>query len=107
FQLGKRSTLSINLLQNTTKPFVDSLNSQSIQSSYMYLAARGKSIGMIGEFTRFKNQAYKRGIGVIGNLELLRRTVLSLMIRYDYVDGIWNLENEDIYSGRIVITRSF
>jgi hypothetical protein len=104
FQMGNRNTLIFSLMQNTTAPFVDSLNSSSIQVSHTYLISSKFSFTGIGEYSKFKNDAFKAGGGVQLNMTIIKNLSLSLLSKYDRIHGIWNLSNANVFTGRASVT---
>ncbi len=106
-QLGLRHNIMLNYMSNTTLPGVDSLNSNSIQFNYIYLAKKGFTIGTIGEHTIYKNQAFRSGGGLTASANLIKNLSLSALVRYDKIDGLWRLENQDVWTGRLVLLWSW
>ncbi|MES2618098.1 MAG: hypothetical protein V4613_09470 [Bacteroidota bacterium] len=102
-QLGKRHTSIISCMQNITAPFVDSLNSNSIQANHTYLAGRKLALTFLGEQTQYKNGAFKTGGGLQVTSQLFRNFTLSVLTRYDKIHRLWNLENADVFTGRVVM----
>lgn len=106
-QIGQRHTSMLVYLRNTTAPSVDSLNSSSVQLSHNYIAAKGLVLGCLGEYTVYKNSAFKMGGGLMINKNLIKNLSVSITGRYDKIDGIWNLENADVFSGRMIVQWRF
>jgi hypothetical protein len=103
FQIGMRHTLMTNYMSNATLPGIDSLNSNSWQFNYNYMAKKGFSIGSIGEYTKYQNQSFKCGGGLTANANLMKNLTLSALIRYDKINGLWRLENQDVFTGRMIV----
>lgn len=102
FQIGNRNTSIINCMQNITAPFVDSLNSTSVQFAHNYLAKKGLIIGVLGEQTQYKNGAFKTGGGLQASTSLFKNFNLTLVTRYDRINKLWNLENANVFTGKLV-----
>jgi hypothetical protein len=102
-QIGQRHTSIISYMTNITAPFVDSLNSSSIQLSHNYLARKNLSAGFIGEYTTYKNGAFRGGGGLQITTALLKNFTLSLLTRYDRINKLWNLQNADVFTGRLIM----
>jgi hypothetical protein len=107
FQIGQRHTSMLVYLRNTTAPFVDSLNSSSVQLSHNFIAKKGLILGCMSEYTVYKNEAFKLGGGLTINKNLIKNLSVSITGRYDRINGIWNLENADVFSGRMVVQWRF
>lgn len=103
FQIGMRHNLVVAYLSNITAPFVDSLNSNSGQFSYSYLAKKGLSIGVVGEYTKYKNDAFRMGSGLTLGMNVIKNLSLNALFRYDKINGLWNLANQDVWTGRMVL----
>lgn len=103
FQVGMRHSSVVSYFSNITAPFVDSLNSTSLQVSHNYLAKKGLSIGLISDYTKYKNEAFKVGGGLIVSTTLSRNLTLSITTRYDKIDGLWHLKNKDVFTGKMVV----
>ncbi|HEY1047198.1 MAG TPA: hypothetical protein VGF79_12205 [Bacteroidia bacterium] len=103
FQMGQRHSSMLAYLSNVTMPFVDSLNSNSVQFTHNYLLKKTTTLGLISEYTRYKNDALKAGMGLVFTQSVIKNLTLSLTARYDKVDKLWNLKNEDVFSGRVVV----
>lgn len=103
FQIGNRNTSIISYLNNITAPFVDSLNSNSIQFSHNYLAKKGLVIGVIGEQTQYKNGAFKSGGGMQMTATLFKNFNLSLITRYDRINKLWRLDNANVFTGKLIL----
>lgn len=101
-QIGSKNISVVSWMRNITAPFVDSLNSESIQFNHTYLANVKSSIGVIGERTKFKNGAYKIGGGLQFNVHLMRNFTLSLLSRYDRIHKLWHLDNANVFTGRVM-----
>jgi len=101
-QFTQRHSIVLSWLNNSTGPSVDSLNSNSIQTTYTYMATKRLSFGTIGEYTQYKNGAFRAGGGLQISSNVFNNFSLSLMGRYDRVDGLWNLKDEDVFSGRLI-----
>ncbi len=102
-QVGQRHNMLLSFFRNITAPFVDSLNSNSVQISYNYLAKKGLSIGLQTDYLKYKNNAYKQGVGLVATSAILKNLSVSGIIRYDKIDGLWKLENKDVYTGKMVL----
>jgi len=102
-QLGNRNTSILSYLSNVTAPFVDSLNSNSIQINHTYLANKKMSLTLLSEQTKYKNGAYKMGGGLQVTSTVFRNFTLSLLARYDKVHKLWHLEDADVFTGRVVM----
>ncbi len=102
-QVGQRHNMLLSFFRNITAPFVDSLNSNSVQISYNYLAKKGLSIGLQTDCLEYKNNSYKQGVGIVATSTILKNLSISGIVRYDKIDGLWNLENKDVYTGKMVL----
>ena len=102
-QVGQRHNMLLSFFRNITAPFVDSLNSNSVQISYNYLAKKGLSIGLQTDYLKYKNNAYKQGVGLVATSAILKNLSVSGIIRYDKIDGLWKLENKDVFTGKMVL----
>jgi hypothetical protein len=102
-QVGSRNTSIFSYLSNVTAPFVDSLNSNSFQVSHTYLAKKTLSVGAIGEHTLYKNGAFRSGGGLQLTTALFRNFTLSLLTRYDRINKLWQLDNANVFTGRVVM----
>jgi hypothetical protein len=102
-QVGSRNTSVLSYLSNVTAPFVDSLNSNSFQVSHTYLAKKTMSVGAIGEHTLYKNGAFRSGGGLQVTTALLKNFTLSLLARYDRINKLWQLDNANVFTGRVVM----
>ena len=102
-QLGQRHTSMFSYMSNITAPFVDSLNSNSIQVNHTYLAKKSLSIGMLGEHTVYKNGAYRTGAGLQVSTTLMKNFTLSILTRYDRINKLWRLQDADVFTGRVVM----
>ena len=102
-QAGQRHNMLLSFFRNITAPFVDSLNSNSVQISYNYLAKKGLSIGLQTDYLKYKNNAYKQGVGLVATSTILKNLSVSGIIRYDKIDGLWKLENKDVFTGKMVL----
>jgi hypothetical protein len=102
-QIGQRHTSIISYMSNVTAPFVDSLNSNSIQLSHTYLAKRSLSAGLIGEYTVYKNDAFRAGGGLQVTTALLKNFTLSLVTRYDRINKLWQLQDADVFTGKMIL----
>jgi hypothetical protein len=107
FQIGQRHTSMLVYLRNTTAPFVDSLNSSSVQLSHNFIAKKGLILGCMSEYTVYKNEAFKLGGGLTINKNLIKNLSVNIAGRYDRINGIWNLQNADVLSGRMVVQWRF
>lgn len=103
FQMGMRHQSVVSYFSNITAPFVDSLNSNSLQVNHNYLTKKGLSIGLISDYTKYKNDAFKMGGGIIITTTISRNLSLSITSRYDKIDGLWHLENKDVFTGKMVV----
>ena len=52
---------------------------------------------------KYKNNAFKQGVGIVATSQLLKNLSISGIARYDKIDGLWNLENKDVYTGKMVL----
>lgn len=102
FQIGQRHTILLSAMKNTTAPSVDTLNAKSFQFSYNFLSSKKLSFGCLGEHTKYNSGSFKSGGGIQTTLNLLKRFSMGFLIRYDRINGLWNLRNEDVYTGRVV-----
>lgn len=102
-QAGQRHNMLLSFFRNITAPFVDSLNSNSVQICYNYLAKKGLSIGLQTDCLKYKNNAYKQGVGLVATSAILKNLSVSGIIRYDKIDGLWKLENKDVFTGKMVL----
>jgi hypothetical protein len=102
FQIGNRNTSIVNFMQNITAPFVDSLNSSSIQFTHNYLAKKGLILGLIGEQTAYKNGASKTGCGIQISSSLFKNFNLTFVSRYDHINKLWNLQNANVFTEKLV-----
>lgn len=103
FQMGMRHQSVVSYFSNITAPFVDSLNSNSIQVNHNYLAKKGLSIGFISDYTKYKNDAFKMGGGLVVTTTISRNLTLAITSRYDKIDGLWHLNNKDVFTGKMVV----
>lgn len=103
FQMGMRHQSVVSYFSNITAPFVDSLNSNSIQVNHNYQAKKGLSFGFIGDYTKYKNDAFKMGGGIVVTTTISRNLNLSITSRYDKIDGLWQLNNKDVFTGKMVV----
>ena len=102
-QIGQRQTAILSYLSNVTMPFVDSLNSNSYQASHMYKLSKTFSAGVIGEYTAYKNDAFRAGGGIQLNMLALRSLSITLQTRYDRVDKLWQLQDADVFTGKMIV----
>ncbi len=102
-QVGQRHTSIISYMSNVTAPFVDSLNSNSIQVNHTYLAKKNLSLGFLGEHTAHKNGAFKTGGGLQVTTGILKKVTLSLLARYDRINKLWQLRDADVFTGKVVM----
>ncbi|MDI1234544.1 MAG: hypothetical protein PSX81_09700 [bacterium] len=102
-QMGNRNTSIISYLSNVTAPFVDSLNSNSIQINHTYLATKKTNITLLSEQTKYKNGAYKMGGGMQITSTVFRNFTLSVLARYDKLHKLWHLEDANVFTGRVVM----
>lgn len=103
FQIGQRHSLMLLGLSNRTYPGVDSLNSNSVQAVYTFLLSKKGTIGAIAEDTRYMNGWYKVGGGLTISQVLIKNLSLAVVVRYDRVDGLWRLNNKDVFTGRATV----
>jgi hypothetical protein len=102
-QVGQRHTSVFSYMSNVTAPFVDSLNSNSIQLNHTYLAKKSLSIGLIAEHTVYKNHAFRTGGGLQVTSTVLKNFTVSLLTRYDRINKLWKLDNADVLTGKLIL----
>lgn len=102
-QIGQRHTFVTTCLANITTPFVDSLNSRSVQVMHNYLATKKLSLGWTGEYTRYLNGALKAGGGLQATANLMRNLSVGLVARYDKIHHLWRLADADVFTGKLVV----
>lgn len=101
FQVGNKNTFIIALMKNTTAPFVDTLNSSSCQITHTLLMNHRLSLSSIGEYTQFARSAFKAGMGLQVNSTLFKNFTIGISSRYDRINAIWNLQNANVFTGRL------
>jgi hypothetical protein len=101
FQVGNKNTFIIALMRNTTAPFVDTLNSSSCQITHTLLMNHRLSLSSIGEYTQFARSAFKAGMGLQVNSTLFKNFTIGISSRYDRINGIWNLQNANVFTSRL------
>ena len=102
FQIGNKNTFIIALMKNTTAPYVDTLNSSSCQLTHTLLISHKLSLSSVGEYTQFARSAFKAGMGLQVNSTLFKNFTIGISSRYDRINGIWNLQNANVFTGRLV-----
>lgn len=102
-QYGNRQTYTIAWMNNTTTPLVDSLNSNSYQISHSYLLTQKLTINSIGDLTYFKNNAFKVGGGFQISAILPNSVTISFLTKYERINRLWNLQNTNVYTGKLVL----
>lgn len=101
-QIGKKHTSVINAMKSITAPFVDSLNSTSFQVTHSYMANK-MGISALFEHTSFKNGALKIGGGLQLNTNIFKKIGISVVAKYDRIHKLWNYENSNVFTGKMVL----
>ena len=106
-QVGARTTYSIGYMKSRTLPLVDSVNSDGFNIGVMYRTSKRITMGLKVNDVEYQNGGYKRGASILTQIKIMKKNTLGIEAGYNKLHKIWELENMNMFFGKVNILFRF